>query len=75
MGEASGAPTEAAKDVDGMSKRGGVSSRSPMEKIGLRRVPTARGKRATQGVVLECKREGYCQSGAGELELWVFGAR
>ena len=52
MREVCGAPTKtlpegakAAKDVDGMSERGGVTSRSPTEKIGFQWVPTARKKR------------------------------
>ena len=49
MGEACGAPTEApteaAEDVDGKPEKSGVSSHSPTEKIGIRLVPTAMGKR------------------------------
>ena len=52
MREVCGAPTkalpegvEAAKDADEMSERGGVTLRSPTEKIGFQRVPTAREKR------------------------------
>ena len=42
--EALAKATEAAKNVDGKPEKSGVSSRSPMEKLGLRRVPMATGK-------------------------------
>ena len=42
--EGSAAEAEAAKDVDGMPEKSGVSSRSSTEGIGLRRVPRATEK-------------------------------
>ena len=57
MGKACGTPTEApaeaAEDVDGKPKKSGVSSRSPMEEIGLWQVPTVtkKGTMAIEGGV------------------------
>ena len=61
--EAPAEAAEAAEDVDGMPDRGGVSFRSPIEKIGLWRVSTARGKRGNGHGVR------WCDNGEGSMGL------